>query len=148
MNDEIDETPGWFFGLQWIFVPNYPIYQVVKKVADEHSCIDEISQYMFLFGIVTDVIVLIGLFYKKSLAPLLGHLVLHCAITLVVFAGAAFVHEFIWWMTPAIASNWYFYWNLYFSVPVFFVLVAVANLYLVFSSDSIVDSPFGKKKTH
>ncbi len=63
--------------------------------ADVHSYIDEISQYMFLFGIFTDVVVLITLFYKKSLATLLGHLGLHFAITLVVFAGAAIAHEFI-----------------------------------------------------
>ncbi len=113
----------------------------MKKVADGHSYIDEISQYMFLFGIFTDVVVLITLFYKKSLPTLLVHLGFHFAITLMVFSGAAIAHEFTWWLTPALASNWFFYWNLYFCVPVFFVVSTIANFYLV-----KMDSPFGKRK--
>ena len=114
----------------------------MKKVADQHSYIDEISRYMFLFGLATDVVVLMTMFLKKSRAQLLTHILLHVAITLVAFAYAASAHEFFWWMIPRSASNLFFYWNLYFFVPLIFVLSIIAN----FNSDSLFGIKSGKSK--
>jgi hypothetical protein len=80
-------------------------------------------------GLATDVVVLMTMFLKKSRAQLLTHILLHVAITLVAFAYAASAHEFFWWMIPRSASNLFFYWNLYFFVPLLFVSSIIANFW-------------------
>ncbi len=55
INDEIDETNIFVFGLQWVFVPEWLIYQVVSKASDAHSYIDEVAKFAYGTGTLVGV---------------------------------------------------------------------------------------------
>jgi hypothetical protein len=63
INDEIDETNIFVFCLQWLFVPEYLLYQVVSKASDAHSYIDEVAKFVYgvgtLVGVCTWVMMLL-----------------------------------------------------------------------------------------
>jgi hypothetical protein len=145
INDEIDETNIVVFGLQWLFVPSYPIYQVVSKATDAHSYIDELAQFVYGGGVIGEVIVAAGaiiVMFVAGIDPQIRQLIslkalINQQLRVLSFAilSAIIGYYVLWWIIPLFITTIFFYIQVYFLMPLVvlgapflpFIIVAVAQ---------------------
>ena len=119
INDEIDETNIFVFGLQWLFVPSYPLYQVVSKASDEHSYMDELAMFVYGAGILSDIIGWMVIFGKgKGVASVVETSAQQLVLALFLFSWALFSYYIMWWIIPLFLKTIVFYIYIYLVYPV------------------------------
>jgi hypothetical protein len=118
------------FGLQWLFVPSYPLYQVVSKASDAHSYIDELATYILGAGAVGEVIILAVaiafMFFGKemgipkevrqhvNLKPIMKQQLAGFTFAVVM---ATLSYYIFWWITPLFVTTIIFYFQVYVIMP-------------------------------
>ena len=133
INDEIDETNIFVFGLQWVFVPEYPLYQVVSKASDAHSYIDEVAKFVYgtgtLVGVCTWVMMLLTLnkkdprhftktfFFEQIVQSILLTSISTIFLSLCFFGYAALNYYVIWWIVPLFFNTFVFYFHIFMFIP-------------------------------
>jgi hypothetical protein len=145
INDEIDETNIVVFGLQWLFVPSYPIYQVVSKATDAHSYIDELAQFVYGVCVIGEVIGAAGaiiVMFVAGIDPQIRQLIslkalINQQLRVLSFAivSAIIGYYVLWWIIPLFIKTIFFYIQVYFLMPLVvlgapflpFIIVAVAQ---------------------
>ena len=158
INDEIDETNIFVFGLRWVFVPEYPLYQVVSKASDAHSYIDEVAKFVYgigtLVGACSWIMMLIrwkelwtslrrdyekkypGHFTKKFFFEKIFDTIRLTSITIILlslcfFCYAALNYIVIWWIVPSFFNTFVFYFHIFLFIPftVFAILLGLISYF-------------------
>jgi len=119
INDEVDETNFFVFALEWIFVPSFPIFQVVRKSSDASSYIDELATFLYGVSLIGEIISTImilasGQFIVTAVKTLNQQLL----ASGFVFVWATMCYYVFWWFIPNFLLTLIFYFNIYFLVPV------------------------------
>ncbi len=134
------------FGLQWVFVPEYPLYQVVRKASDGHSYIDEVAKFVYgtgtLVGVCSWVFMLFvwrniwtspylrqhhekeypgrftkKFFFWKIFETICSTSIAMLALSLCFFCYAALNYYVIWWMVPLFFNTFGFYFHIFVFIP-------------------------------
>ena len=138
INDEIDETNIFVFGLQWVFVPEYPLYQVASKASDAHSYMDEVAKFVYgtgtLVGVCTWVMMLMSwihlwtelsrdyekkypgrftnetkkYFFEKIFDTIRVTSIATILLSLCFFCYATLNYYVIWWIVPLFFNTFVF----------------------------------------
>ncbi len=155
------------FGLQWVFVPEYPLYQVVSKASDAHSYIDEVAKFVYgtgtLVGVCTWVRMLMkwkelwtslrrdyekkypGRFTKKFFFEMIYHTICLTAIQMILlsacfFCYAALHYYVIWFLVPLFFNTFVFYFHISMFIP--FTVLAI-NIYGPMQESVLIPGPQG-----
>jgi hypothetical protein len=118
-----------YFFFKWVFVPSYPIYQVVRKASDAHSYIDELAMFIYGAGVLGEVVTSLWVLYvaktllvcEKSTAVMFSIRVF--ARSQSVFVGATFFcavfsYYILWWVVPLFLTTTVFYLQFYIILPI------------------------------
>lgn len=135
---EIDDTSIAIFGLQWFFVPNYPLWRTALQFHDS-GWIDNMWKMSTLAALMADVFLLV-LFLSGNSKKFTEVL----TIRLTVEFGAlvlCFVSYYVfWWFVPFFIVDFFFNLNVYLLQPVaacFAIVTQFAALAMVATGQKI-----------
>ncbi len=129
---DIVGTNGFTFFVQWLFVPSYPIAQMMTNANDANSWMDEMLRAVSAIGVIVDVAVLITfvvgivqiiLLFNKSQDPNDYYkgfivLVLYTLLTPIVLPLVALAaYYFLWFAIPSAVVTIGLYLQIYIVMP-------------------------------
>ncbi len=137
---DIVGTNGFTFFVQWVFVPSYPIAQIMTNVNDDNSWMDEMLRAVSAISVIVDVAVLITfvvaivqviLVFNHNMDPFdyykfIAVLAMYTLLTPIVLPLVALAaYYFLWFAIPSAVVTIGLYLQIYIVMPGILVFLGI-----------------------